>query len=336
MAKRGTKRVFNAVVLSLGVALFVWLLLAMDTAEIGALLARAGWSLAIAFPLYVLNLACSTAAWRACLRPPVPFLPLLGAFWGGHAINGLGITAMGEVVKGTLLARHAEGEEIVASLVLYGYLNAIVAVAFSVLGPAVCLLWLDVPSDVVAAIFGAAAGFGLLVGAFGVALRRGLLGKLVGVGARLRIVKPERVERMRERAAMVDERVRGFRRERPGAYLRALALSSAARLLQVLEVCVLLAALMPERDLAFVALLGLFAHSAAQLLSWALAFVPGRVGVAEGGTALVFELLALRPELGLSLAILRRVRRTAGIAIGLVIALVVESRSRRAERAQTS
>ena len=135
---------------------------------------------------------------------------------------------------------------------------------------------------------------------------------------------------------MVDERVRGFRRERPGAYLRALALSSAARLLQVLEVCVLLAALMPERDLAFVALLGLFAHSAAQLLSWALAFVPGRVGVAEGGTALVFELLALRPELGLSLAILRRVRRTAGIAIGLVIALVVESRSRRAERAQTS
>lgn len=324
-------RAINVVSLLLGIALFVGLVLGMDTRAVGDQLTLAGWTLLPAFPLFVLNLASSTMAWRETIQPGehghrARFGTLLAAFWAGHAINGVGITAVGEVIKGNMMARAVKGDEVVASLVIYGFLNAAVQVAFTVVAPAICLIWLELPTDVVAGIFGLSAAFGMVL--FGVRwlLRRGMAGRLLSALQRLPFVELRNVEKLEAQAALVDSRVREYRTNRPASYRRAIAWSALSRVFQTLEVLAILYGLFPDKAFAWLFLLALLAQATNQLVGWLGAFVPGRVGVAEGGSTLLFELLGLGPVLGLSLGILRRIRRVLGIAVGLVIAAVVEMR----------
>lgn len=337
-------RAFNVLVVLLGVGLFVGLLLGLDTRAIVEQLARSGWVILPAFPIYVANLLCSVMAWRECIEPGagrgaggehgrrVRVSTLLKAFWAGHAVNGVGVAAMGEVVKGNLLARELKGEEALASLVIHGYLNGLSIVALTVFGPAVCLLWIDLPSDVVGAIFGVTSLFCLVFLGLRVLLRRGVAVAVLGRVAKLPVVDESKVLKLEAKAAFVDERVRRFRQERPASLRRAVAWSFGARALQTLEVWVLLLGLapateaLPADDPLTLLLLALLTHSTAQIIRWAAAFVPARVGVAEGGMAALFRMLGLGTEVGLSLAILRRVRRMLGFGIGLAIAAAAEAR----------
>ena len=58
--------------------------------------------------------------------------------------------------------------------------------------------------------------------------------------------------------------------------------------------------------------------------------VPGRLGVAEGGSALLADALGFAASHGLSLALIRRIRALIWAGVGLALLPVLESRARRA------
>jgi hypothetical protein len=58
--------------------------------------------------------------------------------------------------------------------------------------------------------------------------------------------------------------------------------------------------------------------------------VPGRLGISEGGSALLAGSLGFAASYGLSLALMRRVRALIWSAVGLVLLPVTERRARRA------
>lgn len=325
MSGKKVARRFNLAMVVLGIALFVVLLVEMDAESVGEQLRIAGWSLLPAFAFYLLNLCASTMSWRETVQPGdhghrPPFSPLLKAFWAGHGINGVGIAAAGEVVKGNILARVVKGEEVVASLVIYGFINMATEITTTVIGAGICLLWLDLPRDVIWVIFAASLAFCVGILLLRWLIRARMAGRLVRLAGKLPFVNYVDAAKIEQKAEIVDERIRGYRKQRPASFRRAVAWAVVARVLRLGEFVVLLYALLPDRDLSFLVLFALLTQTTMQLITWSLAFIPGRVGVLEGGSALLFELVGLGPELGLSVAILRRVRRVAGLSVGLVIA----------------
>ena len=69
-----------------------------------------------------------------------------------------------------------------------------------------------------------------------------------------------------------------------------------------------------------------------KLVNMAGTFVPARLGVSEGGSALLAGALGFAASQGLSLALMRRARALIWSAVGLAVMPMVDARSRRSER----
>ncbi|MCC7009785.1 MAG: flippase-like domain-containing protein [Acidobacteria bacterium] len=119
--------------------------------------------------------------------------------------------------------------------------------------------------------------------------------------------------------------VRTFWREHHGVapVLGVLCLGQHATL--VLEAYVMLNALgaLPTIGAALVF------EVVSKLVNTAGSAVPGRIGISEGGSALLARALGYEASLGLSLALMRRVRAAIWTAVGLLMLVVQERRARR-------
>jgi hypothetical protein len=325
-------RILNGLFLALGVALLVVMLLRLDAAEVWERILASGWALVPAFGAYCGSLLVSTLAWGRLFprEHRARFGPLFAAFWAGHAVNMVTPGgATGTVLKGTLLARRIDGEEVTASLVTYSYFDAVSMICFTTAGPLLCLLWYDVPAQVVGGLLALSGVLGL--GALGlrVLLRRGLAADAVRLAGRVPFLRLRNLERLEERAGRVDVRVQEFRRSQPADFRATVAFFVMARAFQVLEAFFLLLPLVPEESAGGLLLLALLTQSTNQLINWLAAFVPARVGVAEGGIALLYQLLGMGAGVGLAYGLLRRARVVVGVSIGLVIGAVLQARAPR-------
>ncbi len=135
------------------------------------------------------------------------------------------------------------------------------------------------------------------------------------------------------RVAKVFPRVRGFiaKRERHirelDANLRivyrclslktaaAVALHYASRLLGAVEVYVIVTVLGAEVS----ALQALFTSTGVTIINTVFFIVPGQVGVSESASVLVLQSLGFPAALGLSLGVIRRIRKMATASVGLVL-----------------
>jgi uncharacterized protein (TIRG00374 family) len=330
-------KAFNWLFLLAGIGLFALLLIRLDLDAVVAHLLRAGWMIAPALLAYVVSLAFSTLVWMQAIEPQPEnpgFGHVFAAFWAGHAVNGVTPGAAGDVFRGTLLARRVAGEEVVASLVVYNYLMAVMMLVTTVAGPLVCLMWLDLPVRVIGGLLALAAVVALLMAGITLLLRRGLAGWLVRHAGRLPGLRRRDLGRLEHRALRVDERIRAFRHRRPAAFRRALAYALVVRVAMVAELWLFLLALLPRYGSGWLFLLALLTQSTTQIVSLAAAFIPGRIGALEAAAALLFKLVGLDPAVGLAAAILRRARKLLGIAVGLLIGAGFALVARRDSRAR--
>ncbi|MFW6049561.1 MAG: lysylphosphatidylglycerol synthase transmembrane domain-containing protein [Myxococcota bacterium] len=333
------RRLFNGLFLALGIALLGVLLAHLDPEEVWANLRRAGWMLLPAFGASLANLAFSGLTWSQTLEPgPArpPFLRVLGAFWAGHALNGVTPGGAGEVLKGSILSRTVRGEEVVASLVVFHYLTGAAMLVALVLSPLLALIWLDLSNAVIGAILGLGGIMALGMALLRILLRRGLAGDVLGLASRLPFVSTGRLDVWKERAVEVDDRIRAFRRRRPRAFARATVFALCVRLTLMVELWFFLLALLPEQHAAWLFLLAMLTQSTAQIINILAVFIPGRVGALEGGAALLFDLLGLSAVDGLALALLRRLRKVLTIALGLLVGAWLEASAGRRPMAEVT
>jgi len=317
------RRFFNLIFMLVGLVVLVVLLVRLDTEEVADRMIQVGWFFVVAFACYVVGLLISVFAWRRLIDPEAihaGYGPFLATFWAGHAINQLTPTAsMGEVLKGTILKGRVEGEQLVVSIILFSFLSTLIGAFFMLIGPIVCLVMLDLPMPVVLGLFGAALVAFVPVGLQFFLLRWGVASKVIWLLSRLPLIKLKNPEKLLDRARNVDKRIRTFASQRPGDLVMVSALLLATKILQTIEVCFILWPLLPGVDLGFLAAIALLIQTATQLIIWALTFVPGQVGVQEGGTALLFQWLGFDPLIGFSMELVRRVRRLLGVSIGVAI-----------------
>jgi len=128
--------------------------------------------------------------------------------------------------------------------------------------------------------------------------------------------RPAAVAGARGRAeGVVAELVRDLWRERPAALVGMLVLEVAQHTLLMLEAYVMLATLGARPDLRTVAIF----EGLTKVVNTAGTIVPGRLGIAEGGSAFLAQALGLGASYGMGLAIMRRVRAIAWGGIGLLL-----------------
>lgn len=309
-------RALQIAVLALGIVLLVALVRAVGVDVLRAHLQGFGVAFAGVVALELVLDGCFTLGWRRTLpRAAIGFWRLFWVREAGTAVNQLTPTATvgGEVVKAMLLRGHVPANDAVVSIVATKLAFALGQTAFVLVGLAAVIGRGAAAPGTRAGLIGAAAIACAAVGGFLVAQRRGVLAPAVRVATRLG-VRARWLAPLEARAERLDRELATLHRERPGAFAASVAWHFGGQLVGVLQLLYILVALGVPADL--LTCVGI--EALALLADSAVFFVPGRVGVQEGGRVLVFTILGLGAGTGLAVALIVRLNQLTVAALGLV------------------
>jgi uncharacterized protein (TIRG00374 family) len=142
-----------------------------------------------------------------------------------------------------------------------------------------------------------------------------MLTTLLHVVRSTRLVKRERVDRWIAEIHQIDEHVRDFASQHPRDFWVGVLQLVASKVLQALELWVILIALHARSGPGFT----LLVVSIGQLISWLANLIPFGLGAAEGGNYLLFQMLHADPSTGVMVQIVARLRKVVFIALGLAV-----------------
>lgn len=258
---------------------------------------------------------CNTLGWRRTLMPAsMSFWRLFWVRQAGTAVNQMTPTATlgGEVVKAMLLQPRVGRDEALVSIVAAKLSFVLAQTLLVLVGLASVLTRLrDAPALrvalLVACVLTCAA-----VGGFLALQRRGMFATLTEWLRRVG-VRAAWVERVRGRAAPLDARLAALHREQPRAFVASVGWHFAAQLVGTFQLFCILRWLGAPASLPTCLAIEAFAL----VVDSALFFVPGRLGVQEGGRVLVFTALGLSAATGLAVAVVVRLNQLTVAAIGL-------------------
>ncbi|WP_426955120.1 lysylphosphatidylglycerol synthase domain-containing protein [Muricoccus radiodurans] len=296
----------TAVSLLVGLAIAVALIVTNDPAEILRLLLQVGWWLPVILFLNVTQTVASGLGWGPLIddprRPGVLGLTFLR--WVRVSTNALLpiVQAMGELIRAQLLARYGVAKaKVIASLAVDLGTEMASQIVFSLMGLAVLLL---IPHEggasalrwaIIGILLGAA-----VTGVFIAAQRWGLF-QLV------ERILPQLAARvgwtsLGELSGLHETVVHLYRQ--PGRLWRSGLWHFVSWLLGVLETWAALRALGIEASLAE----ALVIESLGQAVRSAGFFIPGALGVQEGGYVLICALFGIPPDRAIALVLIRRLR----------------------------
>jgi putative membrane protein len=305
--------------LSIGVLLFVGVLLSQDLSAILATLGHAGWGLLWVALFHLLPLVIDALAICVLIERNSSRSPLrdsLLARWIGESANSL--MPAGQLGGPVLMARHLAQrglpmEEAAAAITVSTTLQTFAQIAFALLG--VVALGTQTthfsPAALRTAALIASAFLAIQVGGFYLIQRRGLFSKLMSAVRRLS--RKRDWSQWVAQAQAIDLAVQAtYRRNRP--VTASFVLSLAGWIVGMGEVFLIAGFLgtpVSWRD-AFVL------ESLGQAIRGAGFAIPGALGVQEGGYLLLAPLAGLAPDAALALSLAKRARELLLGAPGLL------------------
>ena len=293
---------------AVGLGLLVYLIARLGPGRIATELARMSAVLPAVLAITGTKYILQTAGWRAMLGPHERprWGESLSATVTGDALGYLTWAGpfTGEPVRALLIRSSVP---VAAGLTAGAVERTMYHAVAAVFVWAVLLLSLGATHPVWSAI---ALGITLLTGAGLVTLARGRRRSASAGGARF---------------ARVRDAASALWRDRRQALLPLVLLELAQHALLVLEAYVLLGALgaAPTLRTTFIF------EAVTKVVNTAGLLVPARLGVSEGGSALLAGALGLAASHGLSLALMRRIRALMWSAVGLALLPAQEARARR-------
>jgi len=324
MAKKNGMKILNTIFLVLGIGLFMLLIWKLDPKDIWHRLVSIGWFFLASFAFHALALAVSARAWQHVIhkeKSTATYWDLFVAFWFGHVINFLTpASTLGEVSRFSILKGKVEDHELVASLISYNFFTFVFEQIFAILGPILALLFLVLPTGILWGVFGLSFVMMIPTALLFIVLRMGAISRLAMLVGRLPLIKKYK-QTLSDKSTRIDKAIRDFM-QRPKEFRAAAFWMIAARLVDIMEIWMLLTILIPDkRSPFFVLVLAFVSQTTTQLINWILTIVPGRIGMTEGGMTILFKMLHLDPVAGFSMEVIRRLRMLLTVAVGLIMGL---------------
>jgi hypothetical protein len=285
-------------------AALIWLLNKVGWSNIGQALVRIGPSgamiiAALGFSETILDSVALAIAIHQPRSGHVLFINAIGAL-----MNQILPFDLGEVVKAGLTHRMFPSGTTIAGTIVWNYV-------FKISRPLVTL------AAALIGLFGAhqidaRVRYVIVAGALvsfvpylllRLLLRKGAAGMLVRLLRFVRVLRRD-PERILAKALDVDATVAGFWRERPGAFLAALAFQIGARLSSWGSLFVTLRLI--GLPIGFIECALLYAAmNTAELI---ITLIPARLGVAEGAAFGIFKLIGLPPQTGVIMYVILRLK----------------------------
>jgi putative membrane protein len=295
--------------LSLGVLLFVGVLLSQDLPAILATLGHAGWGLLLVALFHLLPLLIDAAAISVLIERGLERNPLrdsLLARWIGESANSL--MPAGQLGGPVLMARHLAHrglpmEQAAAAITVSTTLQTFAQIAFAMLGIVALGTQTALFSETAlrSAALIASAFLAIQVGGFYLIQRRGLFSKLMNAVRRLS--RKRDWSQWVAQAQAIDLAVQGMYR-RNGPVTASFVLSLVGWIVGTGEVFLIARFLGTPVSwrAAFVL------ESLGQAIRGAGFAIPGALGVQEGGYLLLAPLAGLAPNAALALSLAKRAR----------------------------
>ncbi len=302
-----------------GAGLFAYTIHLTGLAEIVAGMRSVGWGFLVILALSGGRMVARALAWSLCTEGPQPLRlrDTFPAFVTGDALGNL--TPLGLVASETTKAmyvRHRVPLMTAVSGLTIENLIYTLSVGLVIAGGAVALLFsFNVSRALQVLSLVALAGMTLVLIATGWILARqvrivtGLVDWLDQ-----RALVPGRIAHRLEKLRALEDRVYGFHRRHPDRLLPVLALESAYHAAGVAEIYVTLSWLATPPTLIVAFILETFNR----LTTVVFKFVPMRLGVDEVGSAVLTTALGYSSAVGVTLAIVRKVRMLCWTLVGVL------------------
>jgi putative ABC transport system permease protein len=246
------------------------------------------------------------------------FFQAFAARLGGEAITFLTFTGpvLGEATKVALLRKRVPLTYGVPALVVDNLIYNLSVVFFILSGACVMLFTYRLPplvSNTLIVIAGVAA-LGILAAALAASRRIMLLTWVIDQMARLRL-SPKVILKRRQHIYHIESKVYDFYKHHPGVFFGMVVCNLLAHVSSVVEVYVTLRLLGFTPHLAQAYII----ESLTKVINFVFAFVPGTIGVYEGGTEVVLQALGFAAATGVALALVRKAGTIVWTSIGLLI-----------------
>lgn len=305
-----------------GLGLFVFLIVREGAGDILAALASAGWSLLWVALFHFVPMTADTAGWMhlASRHNRPPFYLFFWARWVAEAFNSLLPVAQigGHVMRATLIAgRRLPITQAGATVMVDFTVGIATQFIFSFLGAALLLNYLKTENRVTGLAGVVLLGLALLF-VFYLIQRHGLFSLAMNFAKRI-IGNSRKVLLLTGNARALDDQIALHYH-----HYRALTACGLWRLsgwlLKAAETMLALHLLGSKAGFGKALIL----ESLSNAVASAAFFVPGGLGVREGGILLLGGLLGLPPDIALALALVRRGRELVLGAPGLLMWLASE------------
>ncbi|HBB88656.1 MAG TPA: hypothetical protein DC047_13685 [Blastocatellia bacterium] len=246
------------------------------------------------------------------------FFQAFAARLGGEAISFLTFTGplLGEATKVALLRKRVPLTYGVPALVVDNLIYNMSVVFFILSGACVMLFTYHLPPLVSDALIAIAviAALGIVAAALAARRRIMLLTWVIDQMARLRL-SPKVILKRRQHIYHIESKVYDFYKHHPGVFFGMVGCNLLAHVSSVVEVYVTLRLLGFTPHLAQAYII----ESLTKVINFVFAFVPGTIGVYEGGTEVVLQALGFVAATGVALALVRKAGTIVWTSIGLLI-----------------
>lgn len=303
-------RAFRLALLAAGIGVLAALVRQVGVATIGGLLRKVGWAFAVVSALYLCHVAVRAAAlWRSL--GTLGYTEVLRVRLSGEAIEMLTFTGpfLAEPAKGLLLKRRGvEGADAFGGVAIEYLAYTLTSAWMAVAALSLLVARGALPHGLQSAIEGVVAGMVAFTIAFAVAA-------WTGIGLVVPIVRRAGLERLASRIEPVERVLVTFMHDRPMRLAQVIGIELAGQALLAAEILVTVRVL----GFAFTSLQSLLVEGAVKFISIAFFFVPGQIGASESIYTLLFQSIGLPGAIGLTMALVRRVRAliVAGIALAV-------------------
>lgn len=311
----------QAIAFLLGLGLLIYVINLVGLQPLFDALLRIGfgffWVLAISGLRHVFRTIAMRAAVPAEHRR-INFFQAFTARLGGEAISFLTFTGplLGEATKVALLRKRVPLTYGVPALVVDNLLYNFSVVFFILSGACVMLFTYSLPAPVYYTLLSIAAiaALGIVAAALAARRRVMLLTWLIDQMARLRL-NPKVILKRRQHINHIESKVYDFYKHHPGVFFGMIICDLLAHVSSVVEVYVTLRMLgyAPQVSQAYII------ESLTKVINFVFAFVPGTIGVYEGGTEVVLQSLGFAAATGVALALVRKAGTIFWTSIGLLI-----------------
>ena len=302
-----------------GLFLFIYLFLRIGTATVLSQLSRFGpWFLVI-IAIALAWLFLQACAWYLVQKTHFSEIPLLRLFEAkiiSDSLNALIPSASvgGDAARAFLIRRHAPLKECIPAVMVDKTLEFSAGVLFLITGFLLSLLFVKLPGWMNAA---AAACLGVTLVGIVVLVVFQLKGTLWTLRRVAKVVPAvgRFVDKREVPIRDLDENLRLVYKNLEPRTALAGFLHYLSRFVGAAEIFVILRILGSSADF----MQALFTATGVSIINTAFFIVPGHIGVMESASVVILQSLGFTAAMGLSLGVIRRIRKLATIAIGLVL-----------------